>query len=253
MHIDRENCLLAVRLILAFCAALFAAACAGPRAVYEGDASNGPDAGNGSVAISLRGWSPFNADRLKAAEAFFVRVDDDGDPYSATSLIASNHEGDDGRVYLLNVPAGRYAAVAFRTRGGNPFLIADKQWIFFEKPLIGQTVVEVTPGGFAFAGEYTVGGTPWRKNAESMDEDALYAADTAQVHYLDLMFPDAEEKSTLARIYGSNPVYLGNHLPSRSAGRAAEAEEKFWGKVRRAGDLDAAWWPRDESGVADAD
>lgn len=251
MHNGRGNHLLTGRLIPAFCAALLVSACAGPRAVYDG-ASSGPDPGNGSIAISVRGWSPYDANRLKAAETFFVRVDDNGDPYSATSLIPSNHEGHDGRVYLLNVPAGRYAAVAFRTRGGNPFLPADKQWIFFEEPLIDQTVIQVTPGGFAFAGEYTVGGTPWRKNAESMDEDALYAADAAQVHYLDLMFPDAREKSTLARIYGASPVYLGNYLPSRSGGSAAEAEEKFWAAARRARDLDAAWWPRGDSGIADA-
>lgn len=251
MHIGRGNHLLAGRLILAFCAAQLVWACAGPRAVYDG-ASSGPDPGNGSIGISVRAWSPFDADRLKAAEVFFVRVDNNGDPYSATSPLPSNHGGHDARVYLLNVPAGRYAAVAFRTRGGNPLLPADKQWIFFEKPLIDQTVVQVTPGGIAFAGEYTVGGTPWRKDADAKDEDDLSAADSAQVHYVDLMFPDAREKSTLARIYGANPVYLGNYLPSRSGGRAPEAEEKFWAAARRAGDLDAAWWPRDDSGIADA-
>lgn len=250
MHIGRGNHRSTGQLILAFFAVQLVSACAGPRAVYD-SASGGPDPGNGSMAISVRAWSPYGADRLKAAEAFFVRVDDDGDPYSATSLIPSNHEGHDGRVYLLNVPAGRYAAVAFRTRGGNPLLVADKQWIFFEKPLIDQTVVQVTPGGFAFAGEYTVGGTPWRSDAESKDEDDLSAADPAQVHYLDLMFPDAKEKSTLARIYGSNPVYLGNYLPSRSGGRADEAEDEFWAAARRAGDLDAGWWPRGDNGAAD--
>jgi hypothetical protein len=55
------------------------------------------------------------------------------------------------------------------------------------------------------------------------------------------MFPDALEKSTMARIYGANPVYLGNYLPSRSAGRTPEAESEFWTKARRDKDLSDAW------------
>lgn len=122
------------------------------------------------------------------------------------------------------------------------FLPADTQWIFMEKPLIDTTEVTVSSGQLAFAGEYTVGGTPWRANAENMEEDALSAADTAQVHYLDLMFPEAEEKSTLGRIYGKNPVYLGNYLPKRSAGTTPEARQKFVAAAKRAEDLHSAWW-----------
>jgi len=85
-----------------------------------------PDMQKGSIAVSLRAWSPLGAKRLEAAEVFFVRIDADNDAYAAPEIITSNHEGKDGRVYLLNVEPGRYAVVGYRTRGGNPLLPADK-------------------------------------------------------------------------------------------------------------------------------
>ncbi len=213
--------------------------CAGP--ACADDAALLPDASRGSVAVSLRAWSPLGANRLQAAEAAFVRFEEGGDAYSAPSVIRTNLEGKDGRVYLLNVDPGRYAVVAFRTRGGSMIAIRDKQWIFLEKPLIDATTVTVGPGEIAFAGEYVTGGTPWTKNAENRDEDDLKAADSAQVHYLALLFPEAEQKSTFARIYGSDPVYLGNYLPGKSPGTTAEAQSAFWKAARKDKDLDPAW------------
>jgi hypothetical protein len=172
----------------------------------------------------------------------FVRIENDGDQYAAGALIESTLAGDDGRVYLLNAEPGKYAAVAYRTRGGGLVAIRDTQWLMLEKPLIDATIVDVVPGAMAFAGVYVTGGTPWRSNAENLEEDKAYAADSAQVHYLAMMFPDAEEKSTFARIYGKNPVYLGNHLPKRSPGRDAEAEREFWEAARKDRDLDEAWF-----------
>jgi hypothetical protein len=200
-----------------------------------------PDPQKGAIAISLRGWSPMGAKRLQAVKVEFVRIDDGTDPYAAPTVIDSNLSGKDGRVYLLNAEPGRYVAVAYQTRGGNPLLVADRQWVFLEKPLIDVTVVDVAPHRFAFAGEYTTGGTPWGARADDRDEDDVRAADTAQVHYLDLLFPEAGEKSTFARIYGKNPTYLGNYLPKRSAGRGAEAEADFWKSAGKDKDLDPAW------------
>jgi hypothetical protein len=200
-----------------------------------------PDPLKGSIAVELRGWSPGGADRLQAVIVQFVRVEVDGDQYAAEHLIESTVAGDDGRVYLLNVEPGRYAAVAYRTRGGGFVAVRDTQWLFLEKPLIDATIVDVTPGAVAFAGVYVTGGTPWRRNAENKDEDKASAADSAQVHYLALMFPQAEQKSTLARIYGKNPVYLGNYLPKRSRGRGPEAEAEFWAEARKDRDLEEAW------------
>jgi len=200
-----------------------------------------PDMQKGSIAVSLRAWSPLGAKRLEAAEVFFVRIDADNDAYAAPEIITSNHEGKDGRVYLLNVEPGRYAVVGYRTRGGNPLLPADKQWIFAEKNLIDLTTVTVGPGQIAFAGEFVTGGTIWRSKSEDLDKENAYAADDAQVHYLTMMFPEAEEKSTFSRIYGKNPVYLGTNLPTRSPGRVAQAEEEFWKAARKDKDLDTSW------------
>ena len=200
-----------------------------------------PDPQLGSIAVSLRAWSPLGANRLQAAEVFFVRIENGTGAYTAPAIITSNHEGKDGRVYLLNAEPGDYAVIGYRTRGGNPLLPADKQWIFIEKPLIDQTIVTVRPGEIAFVGEYVTGGTPWRGNAEDLEEDQAYAADSAQAHYLSLMFPEAEEKSTFARIYGKNPVYLGNNMPKRSPGRGTDAAEDFWSAARKDKDLDPAW------------
>jgi hypothetical protein len=200
-----------------------------------------PDADKGGVAISIRAWSPYGADRLEAVKVMFVAVDEAGSAYSAPAFVESNWEGEHGKVFLLNASPGRYAAVAFRTRGGSLLAVRDKQWVFLEKPLIDASLVEVVPGRVSFAGTYTTGGTPWRAGAVDKDEEKLSAADSAQVHYLTLMFPDALNKSTFARIYGANPVYLGNYLPSRSAGRTPEAENEFWTKARRDKDLSAEW------------
>jgi hypothetical protein len=185
-----------------------------------------PEPGTGSIGISLRGWSPGGANRLEAVIVQFVRAERPGDAYSATTLIPSNHEGRDGRVYLLNVPPGRYAPVAFQTRGGSAFAVRDKQWVFLEKKLIDELTVTVKAGALVFAGDYSLGGTAWRGRAEKLSEKNPYHADAAQVHYLALMFPRAEGKSTLARIYGKNPVYIGTRLDRKSR-QGPEAERDF--------------------------
>jgi hypothetical protein len=193
-----------------------------------------PVSGTGAVGISLRGWSPGGADRLEAVEVWLVRADRGGGPYLSNDLIPSNYAGKDGRVYLLNAEPGEYAVVAFRTRGGSLLAVRDKQWVFHEKKLIDATTVTVSAGVLAFAGDYAVGGTAWRAGAEDMDPGNPYAADESQVHYLGLMFPDAEGKSTLARIYGSNPVYLATLL-ERKTRRDAAADAEF---RRKAADKD---------------
>ncbi|MEZ5330977.1 MAG: hypothetical protein R2991_02745 [Thermoanaerobaculia bacterium] len=185
-----------------------------------------PEPGKGAIGVSLRGWSPGGADRLEAVEVRFVRADRGDGPYLSNDLIESNYAGKDGRVYLLNAEPGEYAAVAFRTRGGSLFAVRDKQWLFHEKKLIDATTVTVHAGALSFAGDYGVGGTIWRGGAEDMREGNPYAADESQVHYLALMFPEAEGKSTLARIYGSHPVYLATLL-ERKTRRDAEAEAEF--------------------------
>jgi hypothetical protein len=189
-----------------------------------------PAAGTGSIAISLRAWSPTRADRLEAVVVHFVRADRPGQAYSETELVPSNHRGDHGRVYLLNVAPGRYAPVAFETRGGGLLAVRDKQWIFLERKLIDELTVTVKAGGMHFAGDYAVGGTPWRARAEDLAESNPYSADEAQVHYLGLMFPEAEGKSTLARIYGKNPVYIGTRLDRKSE-QGPEAAQSFWTKA----------------------
>ncbi|MGA8206269.1 MAG: hypothetical protein WB812_17270, partial [Woeseiaceae bacterium] len=178
---------------------------------------------------------------LEAVIVQFVRVEAEGDVYTAPAFVESNWVGKHGKVYALNVPPGRYAAVAFRTRGGSLLAVRDKQWVFLEKELIDVTTVDVAAGQIVFAGTYTTGGTAWKSSAADKDQDSVSAADAAQVHYLQLMFPDALDKSTFARIYGAHPVYLGNYMPSRSAGRTSEAHDEFWNKARKDKDLSPEW------------
>lgn len=191
-----------------------------------------PNPQKGTIGVSLRCISPTGADRVKAAEVRFVRVDRGGGPYAATELIPSNFTGDDGRVYLLDAEPGRYAAVAFRSRGGSLIAIRDKQWAFLEKELIDATTVSVRAGGRVFAGHYVTGCNPWFAGAEERDPGKHGHADEAQVHYLSLMFPKAEGKSSLARIYGKNPLYLASTLKKEKRNRRdAEAEREFWSQA----------------------
>lgn len=191
-----------------------------------------PDPQKGAIGVSLRCISPTGADRVKAAEVRFVRVDRGGGAYASTELIPSNYTGADGRVYLLDAEPGRYAAVAFRSRGGSLIAIRDKQWAFLEKELIDATTVSVRAGGRAFAGHYVTGCSPWFSGAEERNPSKHGHADEAQVHYVDLMFPKAKGKSSLARIYGKNPLYLASTLEKEKRNRRdAETEREFWSQA----------------------
>lgn len=78
------------KLIVGLASTFLLSACAAPGGLNNADEAIQPQPGAGAIGISLRGYSPTGADRLLAAEVWFVRIQSDGDKYAAQTLIPSN-------------------------------------------------------------------------------------------------------------------------------------------------------------------
>ena len=184
-------------------------ACAGPvpAPAPADDASAG-------VGILLTVRAPVKMFSTKEDRVMFIRLDDEQDaPYLSTKPIASNYVKD-GYIYLLNVPPGRYAAVAsFRSQSAAPATPppgssgvnvtvnpGDSDFsTFFSVDVIKATTVTVEPGQLAFIGEVVVDSSTHLENA-----------DDAQAHYYRLLAPGAEDKSGFKGMMSGSYYYTGS-------------------------------------------
>jgi hypothetical protein len=123
------------------------------------------------IGISVKIRTPIGWSTEEPHVVYFIKLDDKGDIQQRT-VIPSNY-AKDGRVYLLNVAPGDYAAVAawyskqmpsavpvqpgFSVSFNPAGAIAAGGWsTYFPKELIEQTRVSVGKGQFVFAGSYVL-------------------------------------------------------------------------------------------------
>jgi hypothetical protein len=135
---------------------------------------------------------------LETHRAYFVRLEEGGDPLSQPTLIPSNYF-EDGYAYLLNARPGRYAAVAVAllkeggtTHDGFTYPSIERITLLPADAIRG-TLVEVDPGSGAFMGAWTLSDPTWTQMAD--DE----AADAAQRHYFRLMATEGIGKGGYVR------------------------------------------------------
>jgi len=127
---------------------------------------------------------------------FFVRTENDGD-IAQTQVIASNFARK-GRLYLLNAPPGKYAAVAsFRSDRYAGYLTV------FSKELIDSTRVEAVPGKLVFMGSYSL--------SESV---RMGSAEPIQKHYAELLAPGTSGSVIKQFLVGYHP-YRGTMQKGR--------------------------------------
>ena len=200
------------------------------------------DETSSGIGIRVKTRAPIKLFSNKPDRVFFIRLPEGGrSPYTTDQLIASNYlKGE--YVYLLNVPPGRYAAVATsRTQSGSPFAPPTEGGVsvtlsvgrtnyttFFSEELIKQTEVTVGPASIAFAGEFVIDTTVGLKGAEDV-----------QLHYFRLLAPGAENRSGLAAIFSGDYHYRGSLHDVR---KDQEATQRFLKKTREY--LGEAGWCR---------
>jgi len=159
------------------------------------------------LAIDVDVEAPVGLFTSEAQIVYFVRLD--GAEGLQRSGVLQSTMAIDGRAYLLNVPAGEYAAVAAAETkdrakapptAGLSIELPDstRTATFFSNELVEATRVTVAPGHFAFMGRLVVDTSV-----------GLEDADSTQLHYLGLLAPGAA-KSTIGQIVSPGSYqYLG--------------------------------------------
>lgn len=169
-----------------------------------------PDSERGGIAVTVRGRFPLGQ-KSPAVQVYFVRLGDGVDMYAAESILPSDFSRGK-QVYLLNAKPGRYVAVAAQLGGlgtaGGEYVV------FFDRAMIPQTEIEVTPGRITFMGDLSV------DLKVKMSE-----ADEAQMHYFRLVAPGAARKGFTGRAMSHEYVYPGKLI---ELDRTAETEKAFW-------------------------
>lgn len=104
------------------------------------------------MGLSVQIRPPLGA-AYSAEKVYFVRTDAQGEPELGTIYASNFRRGE--RVYLLNMPPGRYAAVAamfsVRVLGS-----ASDYITYLPRPVIEQSGVDATVGRVAFSGRFVV-------------------------------------------------------------------------------------------------
>lgn len=151
------------------------------------------EANSSAVAITVVAdvySSPMVTDTtLKPEKVFFVRLADQDAGILKGEIVVSNYNHEawwsflkSGGIdsFLLNVPAGTYAAVAVsgRTGGGSPFSSGGNlQTVFFPENVVKASVVTVKPGVMVYMGTY-------KFNSVSF-WNGMKEADKVQINYFD--------------------------------------------------------------------
>ncbi len=176
----------------------------------------------------------------KVDSVTFARLEgNDTSQYISTQLITSNYN-EDGYIYLLNAPLGRYAAVAtFRSQasappastGGGGVTVTvnpgDTDYTtYFSRDLVKATEVNVEPGRIVFMGEVIV-------DTSTSFEDA----DDVQSHYFRLISPGVEDRNKFLGLMSGAYHYTGT---LHEVNQDDEAREKFLVTTRE--NLSEAGW-----------
>jgi len=177
-------------------------------AAAKGPSLPPPNPEQGSLAITLDAKPPAKIGKMQADQIFFVHLDSDADPSSATAIFPSNYSDGD-HVYLLNAKPGRYVAVVAKLR--NPMSSGREFQGFLSQEAIAQTETTVAAGRMAFMGKFSV------QTSTKLDE-----ADPAQAHYFRLLMP--ETGRLMQAMSGSMP-YTAKLTKFARDPKAAEA---FW-------------------------
>ncbi|MCP4591696.1 MAG: hypothetical protein GY842_13230 [bacterium] len=183
-----------------------------------------PKEGRGAIGVSLQGRSK----RAFAVQAYFVRVGDGEDPFSAENVIFSNYSRN-GQIYLLNAKPGRYFAVAAKrcyvqfniniminTGSSNVSGTPMERRVYFSEEMILQTETIVSPGTLTFMGEYEVN-TSTRKKKKPFGR--------VQAHYHQLISPGVVGRRSSAGALARQEEHRGE---LRSAARDLNSEFMFW-------------------------
>ena len=167
---------------------------------------SGPERGGIGISVRVRPPIIIPIFTRMSDRVYFARVDGAQGLFAQDKLVLSNDSAGTW-VYLLDVPPGRYAAVA------SVFSRDRRDYVtVFSKELIEATLVTVAPGAMAFMGEHLV-------DAASSAKDA----DAAQRRYLDLIAPSAV--TGFLGISPSRPtIYMGSSL---EASRDPKTEALF--------------------------
>ena len=167
---------------------------------------------------------------------YFIRLNGTERVKGYFPLLRSNFR-QANQYYLLNAPPGRYAAVAAsrmitvptsQVNYMGPYGPSQFFTTYFPEPMIRQTIVEVTPGGVAFMGNYSV-----QKNVD------FYAGDETQLHYRWLVEPTLKDPYFPLAV--TRDVNSFSHRGSvLSADRGPQAEASFLSAAVR--DLGNSGW-----------
>ena len=185
------------------------------------------------ISIKSAAWVPNTEDRV-----YLVKVEQDRDVLEGSKLIPTSivtplpGSGGGGTVYVQNVPAGRYAAVAFSTSEKGFGKVREVTLFLLPKTAVKQSDTTVAPGSISFMGEYEVG-----TSTMVLQEKA---ADEVQEHYFEAFWG-----KPLARVIADlqvigTPAYFPVHTVSmKQASRDADTEARFLAAAAR--DLAPAW------------
>jgi len=221
------------------------------------------DPGRGAIGVTV--WaSPSVAGavggkgRMAAAKVYFIRMDDDAEPYAvadrvwpnyswkeqeslayrARNLVESNFS-QKGDVYLFNAEPGRYVAV-----GALLVYTAPGQTVayhsFFSTEIVARTEVTVTPGQIAFMGDVqaTIRGTP----------------DPVQRFFFDFIPP---QTAPVIDVFGYGATHYRQEpqwVKLSQVDRGGKSETAFWNRTRRAVKHETTWIGLlpDRDAIADA-
>lgn len=182
------------KIIALFTLGYILAGCAVAPPMMESPQSSG-------IGISIKTSAPISLFNQNAGSVFFIRVDNKNGLFQS-HVFPSNY-ANNGRLYLLNVEPGEYAAVTsykhqnlgYHHASSAPVYSGSHTSVsisattggpqdystYFPKDLVEATRVKVGPGEFAFMGSFVV------------DQSVgLEEADKVQWHYANLLAPNTK-------------------------------------------------------------
>ena len=105
------------------------------------------DSQKGAIGIRVKTIAPINFFGPQNTDlVYFIRLDDNEDPYDSNYFIPSNHK-DGENIYLLNVEPGRYSAVACYNKNEKTQNTPESEYTtIFSMKIIELTQTTVTAG-----------------------------------------------------------------------------------------------------------
>ena len=165
----------------------------------------------GGIAICVKTRVPIKIFTVKPDRVYFARLYEDNESSFIRHTVIPSNFARGGYFYLLNVPPGRYAAVAtFRSQSrllnsSSPsssnltISIPIEDRTYFSKEIVKLTEVTVKAGAIAFMGEFIVD-----------QSHGLGDADEVQLHYHRLLVPEHERIGSFWRFIAGMYDYEGS-------------------------------------------